>query len=110
MGLLDIFKKKEKAPDYDVTDLKIEDLSMGFILELVFSIWVIVVGQNIEFGVDLFSLGVEGRLLADDRRIAGTQIKVGGDQFLLDPAVQGAGKPFFVEVGPGQAQGKIEQI
>jgi hypothetical protein len=55
MGLLDIFKKKEKEPDYDVTNLKIEDLSMGFILEYDMQSWQVKEEYEYDWGGHNFS-------------------------------------------------------
>ncbi|TRX50663.1 DUF4178 domain-containing protein [Fulvivirga sp. M361] len=39
MGLFDFLKKKEKEPEYDVTNLSVKDLDQGFILEYDMKSW-----------------------------------------------------------------------
>lgn len=55
MGLLDIFKKKKKEPDYDVTNLSVNDLTMGFILEYDMQTWQIKEEYEYDWGGHNFS-------------------------------------------------------
>lgn len=55
MGLLDIFKKKEKEPDYDVTNLSVKDLRLGFILEYDLKNWQIKEEYEYDWGANNFS-------------------------------------------------------
>ncbi|MFY0626042.1 MAG: DUF4178 domain-containing protein [Reichenbachiella sp.] len=54
MGLLDIFKKKEE-PTYDVTNLTVEDLKMGFILEYDLNTWEVKEEYEYDWGNHNFS-------------------------------------------------------
>ncbi|MGL1885261.1 MAG: DUF4178 domain-containing protein [Reichenbachiella sp.] len=55
MGLLDIFKKKKEEPDYDVTNLSVEDLAMGFIIDYDMSTWRVKEEYQYDWGSDNFS-------------------------------------------------------
>lgn len=56
MGLFDIFKKKEKEPEYDVTNLTIKDLDHGFILEYDLKSWQVKEVYEYDWGHSNFSM------------------------------------------------------
>lgn len=55
MGLFNFLKKKEKEPDYDVMNLSVEDLSMGFILEYDMETWRVKEEYEYDWGSNSFS-------------------------------------------------------
>ncbi|MEO1099612.1 MAG: hypothetical protein AAFX57_17950, partial [Bacteroidota bacterium] len=55
MGLFDFFKKKEKEPEYDVTNLKVSDLDHGFILEYDLKTWEVKEVYEYDWGNNNFS-------------------------------------------------------
>ena len=55
MGLFDFFKKKEKQPDYDVTNLKVTDLDHGFILDYDMKSWEVKEVYQYDWGSNNFS-------------------------------------------------------
>ena len=50
MGLFDIFKKKEVAPEYDVTDLKVSDIREGFVFDYDMMTWEVVEEYEYDWG------------------------------------------------------------
>ncbi|MDH5397596.1 MAG: DUF4178 domain-containing protein [Cyclobacteriaceae bacterium] len=57
MGLFDFLKKKEKEPEYDVTNLTVKDLKIGFILDYDLKSWVIKEMYEYDWGNNNFSYG-----------------------------------------------------
>ena len=55
MGIFDIFSKKEKKPDYDVTNLSVKDLRQGFILDYDMKSWVVKEEYEYDWGNSNFS-------------------------------------------------------
>ncbi|MEM9857706.1 MAG: DUF4178 domain-containing protein [Bacteroidota bacterium] len=55
MGLFDFLKKKEKEPEYDVTNLKVSDLDHGFILEYDLKTWEVKEVYEYDWGNNNFS-------------------------------------------------------
>lgn len=55
MGIFDFFKKKEKAPKYDVTNLKITDLDQGFIFDYNMKSWQVKEVYQYDWGKNNFS-------------------------------------------------------
>ena len=55
MGLFDFFKKKEKEPKYDITNLTVLDLDKGFILDYDMKSWVVKQVGEYDWGHDCFS-------------------------------------------------------
>ena len=55
MGIFDLFKKKEKAPKYDVTDLKVTDLDQGFIFDYNMKSWQVKEVYQYDWGKNNFS-------------------------------------------------------
>ena len=55
MGIFDLFKKKEKAPKYDVTNLKVTDLDQGFIFDYDMKSWVVKEVYEYDWGSNNFS-------------------------------------------------------
>lgn len=53
MGLFDFFKKK--TPDYDVTDISIHDLNVGFIFEYDLDTWEVKEAYEYDWGSNFFS-------------------------------------------------------
>ncbi|MEL7004106.1 MAG: DUF4178 domain-containing protein [Bacteroidota bacterium] len=55
MGLFDFFKKKEEAPRYDVTNLKVTDLDEGFIFDYDMKSWQVKEVYQYDWGKNNFS-------------------------------------------------------
>jgi hypothetical protein len=55
MGLFDIFKKKEKEPDYDITNMTVKDLDQGFILDYNMKSWQVKEVYEYDWGNNNFS-------------------------------------------------------
>ena len=55
MGLFDFLKKKEEEPDYDVTNLGIKDLRVGFFIDYDMKSWQIKEEYEYDWGSDNFS-------------------------------------------------------
>jgi len=55
MGLFDRFKKKEEAPKYDVTNLKVTDLDEGFIFDYNMKSWQVKEVYEYDWGNNDFS-------------------------------------------------------
>ncbi len=55
MGLFDFLKKKEKEPDYDVTNLKLTDLDHGFIVDYNLKSWQVKEVYEYDWGNNNFS-------------------------------------------------------
>lgn len=55
MGIFDLFKKKEKTPKYDVTNLKVTDLDQGFIFDYNMKSWQVVEVYQYDWGKNNFS-------------------------------------------------------
>lgn len=55
MGIFDLFKKKEKAPRYDVTNLKVTDLDQGFIFDYNMKSWQVKEVYQYDWGKNNFS-------------------------------------------------------
>lgn len=80
MGLLDIFKKKQEEPDYDVTNLSVEDLAMGFILDYDMSTWRVKEEYEYDWGSDNFS---KEYLLDDGVKSINLEVENQGDISIL---------------------------
>ncbi len=50
MGFFDFFKKKEVAPDYDVTDLSVRDIRVGYLFDYDMTTWEIVEEYEYDWG------------------------------------------------------------
>ena len=55
MGIFDFFKKKEKKPEYDVTNLKVTDLNQGFIFDYNMKSWQVKEVYQYDWGSHNFS-------------------------------------------------------
>jgi hypothetical protein len=53
--MLNFFKKKPKEPDYDVTDLSVNDLNVGFIFDYDMKSWVVKEAYEYDWGNNNFS-------------------------------------------------------
>ncbi len=55
MGLFDFLKKKEKEPEYDVTNITIKDLNVGFMLDYDLKTWQVKEKYEYDWGQENFS-------------------------------------------------------
>lgn len=55
MGLFDFLKKKEKEPEYDVTNLSIKDLGVGFLFDYDLKSWQVKEEYEYDWGSSNFS-------------------------------------------------------
>ena len=53
MGIFDIFKKKE--PHYDSTNIRVQDLDVGFVFEYDLSTWEVQAIYEYDWGDDFFT-------------------------------------------------------
>lgn len=56
MGLFDFIKKKDKEPEYDVTNMKLTDLKEGFVLDYELKSWVVKEMYQYDWGKNNFSM------------------------------------------------------
>lgn len=55
MGILDFFKKKSPKPEYDVTNIEVIDLTVGFIFDYDLSTWEVQETYEYDWGNECFS-------------------------------------------------------
>ena len=55
MGLFDLFKKKKEVPSYDVTDLQLSDLQIGFVFDYDLTNWIVEEVGEYDWGNNHFS-------------------------------------------------------
>ncbi|MEM8938038.1 MAG: DUF4178 domain-containing protein [Bacteroidota bacterium] len=55
MGLFDIFKKKDKEPNYDPSNITIKDLNQGFVFDYDLKTWEVVEAYEYDWGSNYFS-------------------------------------------------------
>lgn len=55
MGVFDFLKKKEKEPEYDITDMSVKDLDQGFILDYDMKSWQVKEVYEYDWGKNNFS-------------------------------------------------------
>ena len=55
MGIFDVFKKKDKKPEYDPTNISVLDLQKGFVFEYDLKTWVVKAAYDYDWGNNFFS-------------------------------------------------------
>ncbi|MBT3208749.1 MAG: DUF4178 domain-containing protein [Bacteroidetes bacterium] len=55
MGIFDVFKKKEKKPEYDPTNISVLDLQKGFVFEYDLKTWIVKAAYDYDWGNNFFS-------------------------------------------------------
>ena len=55
MGVFDFFKKKEKEPEYDITNMSVKDLDQGFIVDFDMKSWQVKEVYEYDWGNNNFS-------------------------------------------------------
>lgn len=55
MGLFDFFKKKEEEPHYDSTDIRVQDLDVGFVFDYDLSTWEVKSIYEYDWGDNYFT-------------------------------------------------------